>query len=250
MGRRFAIVSDVHGNWRALDAVVLDLERHDITDVVNLGDCLYGPFDPRPASETLMNRNWPTVSGNEDQALADAVSGLKVSRVAHFTARQLGSEQIAWIKRLPQRLDVLGSTAFHARPDGKVAYLLTSIRDDGLVRQATASEIVLGLGPAQVSHPIVLCGHDHLPRIVTLPDGRVLVNPGSVGCPAYTHDDPVDHVIENRTPHARYAIIEAGAGGASIQLVAVPYDWDGAADEAAQNGFADWAHWIGTGWAR
>jgi len=247
---RFAVVSDIHGNWRALDAVLLDLERREITEVVNLGDCLYGPFDPRCVADALMELDWPTVSGNEDQALVNVVSEPTASRVARFTAGQLGPEHIAWLGKLPLRLDILGSTAFHARPDGLVAYLLTWVRDDGDVRPATAPEIARRLETSDGLSARILCGHDHLARILTLPDGRVLVNPGSVGCPAFRHDDPLDHVVENGSPHARYAIVEDRAEGTAVELVAVSYDWDNAAAEATRNGFPDWGQWLATGRVR
>ena len=49
---KLAVLSDIHGNVRALDAVLADIAGRGITDIVNLGDCAYGPFDPRP----VMNR--------------------------------------------------------------------------------------------------------------------------------------------------------------------------------------------------
>jgi len=57
-----AVLSDIHGNVRALDAVLAEIARRGIRRVVNLGDCLYGPFDPRPAAERLMAFAAPTVS--------------------------------------------------------------------------------------------------------------------------------------------------------------------------------------------
>ncbi|MBN1859567.1 metallophosphoesterase [Candidatus Bipolaricaulota bacterium] len=242
---RFAVVSDIHGNARALDAVVVDLKRRGVSDVINLGDSLYGPFDPQPVACRLMKWNWATVSGNEDAILVEAASKDVPSRTARFTADQLRSEQIAWLKALPVRRDLAGWSAFHARPSEPSGYLVTRIRDDGTVRPATIAEIAAEL--IDGLRPIILCGHDHLPRMVALPGGRMLINPGSVGCPAYSDDVPVDHVVENGTPHARYAIVEVGPEGVGVEFVAVPYDWSAAAEEAARNGFADWAHWVATG---
>jgi len=45
---KLAVLSDIHGNIRALNAVIRDLEHRGVEHVVNLGDYLYGPFDPRP----------------------------------------------------------------------------------------------------------------------------------------------------------------------------------------------------------
>ncbi len=245
MRSRFAAVSDIHGNARALDAVVADLERRGVSDVINLGDSLYGPFDPRPVAERLRKYGWPTVSGNEDLILVEAALGTAISPTARWTVGQLDAESIDWLRMLLVRREVHGCSAFHARPSERTGYLLSRIRGDGSMRSATAEEIAADLNDDL--SPIILCGHDHLPRISTLPDGHTLINPGSVGCPAYSDDVPVDHAVENGTPHARYAIVEVGPKGVGVEFIAVAYDWSAAAEEAARNGFPDWAHWIATG---
>ncbi|MGE8131787.1 metallophosphoesterase family protein [Methylobacterium sp. NPDC080182] len=93
----------------------------------------------------------------------------------------------------------------------------------------------------------VLCGHTHMPRVVQV--GKVtVVNPGSIGMPAYTDKKPVPHAIETGTPHARYAVITREAnGGWSVDLRAVIYDWDQAAQQARANSQPVLARWIATG---
>lgn len=54
---------------------------------------------------------------------------------------------------------------------------------------------------------VILCGHTHLPGTMRLDDGRLIVNPGSVGLPAYKDDHPWLHVVETGMLHARYAIV-------------------------------------------
>ena len=58
-----------------------------------------------------------------------------------------------------------------------------------------------------IAQPVVLFGHDHLPALLSLPDGRLLVNPGSVGLPAYRDDLPFPHAMEAGSAHARYSIV-------------------------------------------
>jgi diadenosine tetraphosphatase ApaH/serine/threonine PP2A family protein phosphatase len=99
-----------------------------------------------------------------------------------------------------------------------------------------------------ISASLLLCGHSHLPRVVALPDGRLIVNPGSVGLPAYDDDHPYPHRVENGSPHARYAICERGGDGWRIDLRAVPYDFRAAAQLAGENGAPDWARWLSSGW--
>ena len=67
--------------------------------------------------------------------------------------------------------------------------------------------------------------------------------------PAYVDDVPCHHAIELGSPHARYAIIDQRGGSPRIEQVAVTYDWEAAAQEAASNGFLDWARWLATGCA-
>ena len=100
---------------------------------------------------------------------------------------------------------------------------------------------------ALAEHWPLVAGWTHVPRLVALPGGRLVVNPGSVGLPAYTDDRPHPHAMEAGSPHARYAVLEEREGGWTVELVAVPYPFQEAAATARRNGRADWAEWIATG---
>ena len=241
------VVSDIHGNIRALDAVVSDLERRGIDRVVNLGDCLYGPFDPRLVAERLIDLGWPTVAGNEDRCLVQA-QGPEFTATARFTHEQLFPSHMEWLTALPSMLDLgQGILAVHGTPRSDREYLLHRPDGTGGMREATEEEIAAALDRTDAW--LTLCGHDHLPRVSRLNDGRTVLNPGSVGCPAYSDDHPVPHAVENGTPHARYAIVTLGGGRVDVEPVAIAYDWDAAAAEAESNGFPEWATWITTGCA-
>ena len=112
-------------------------------------------------------------------------------------------------------------------------------------RPATHEEVAERAVGAQA--PLVLCGHTHVPRAMQLDDGRLIVNPGSVGLQAYDDDMPYPHRVENGTPHARYALLEKSAAGWAVELLAVPYDWREAARLAARNGWAGWEIALRTG---
>jgi hypothetical protein len=79
--------------------------------------------------------------------------------------------------------------------------------------------------------------------MVRLTSGQTIVNPGSVGLPAYADDLPVPHVMESGSPHTRYAIIECSA----VCSVHIEYDWNAAAMKAPELGCDDWARGIATG---
>jgi hypothetical protein len=70
--------------------------------------------------------------------------------------------------------------------------------------------------------------------------GRLIVNPGSVGLPAYDDIHPVPHVIETGSPDARYAIVENRAGVWTVSLISLPYDHTSMAALARQRHRADW----------
>lgn len=243
---RIAVLSDIHGNIRALDAVLADITRRGIDRIANLGDCLYGPLDPVPVAERLLATDWPTVSGNEDRILVEASGGRPVSRTARFTAERLSETHLRWLAQLPLTLEIgAGLFACHGTPTDDTQYLLSRPTEDGTVRPATDAEIVEQLG--SIDAPLILCGHDHLPRAVRLDDGRTIVNPGSIGCPAYTDDSPIPHTVGNNTPRARYAIVTYDSDSPEADLISVAYNWAAAAAEAESNGFPDWANWLRTG---
>ena len=99
---------------------------------------------------------------------------------------------------------------------------------------------------------VVLCGHSHKPELIRLPDGVLLLNPGSVGCPAYDDPSAPAHLSEAGSPHARYALLEFRHGegwgnDAEKTFVALSYAHEQAACRAQASGRADWAHALRTG---
>jgi diadenosine tetraphosphatase ApaH/serine/threonine PP2A family protein phosphatase len=86
--------------------------------------------------------------------------------------------------------------------------------------------------------------------MVRLRDGRLIVNPGSVGAPAYDDDLPYFHKMEAGHPFASYAIIEKSAGHWLPSFRNVAYDFQAMADIAAHNGRQEWASGLSTGWLR
>jgi diadenosine tetraphosphatase ApaH/serine/threonine PP2A family protein phosphatase len=98
------------------------------------------------------------------------------------------------------------------------------------------------------SERLILCGHTHVPLQVKLPDGRTVANPGSVGLPAYDWDRPHYHVMESGSPAARYAVVDGDT--LDVDLIAVAYDHEAAAQKAEAEGRSDWAIALRTGRAR
>jgi len=243
---QIAVLSDIHGNVRALDAVLADAARRGIERIVNLGDILSGPLDPVGTADRLMALNLETIRGNHERQLLN----LQPERMGLSDAATIGRlepRHLEWLAALPETLWLEHDLyACHGSPASDLEYLLETVEPEGC-RPAREDEVAARL--SGIHAPMILCGHTHLPRHLRLADGRQVVNPGSVGLPAYADDHPYPHAMETGTPHARYAVITRGAEGWNAELIAVAYDWQAAADDASAVGREDWARALATGFA-
>ena len=243
-----AILADIHGNSWALDAVLADTRRRSVQQVLNLGDCLYGPLDPFGVAERLVGLRIPTVRGNQDRALLEAsASSPPPGSTLEFVCASISAAHRLWLASLPATL-LLEEELFlcHGSTRSDEEHLLEEVRPEGVFLRSPAH---LATQLAVVGGRAVLCAHSHVPRAVWVA-GRLVVNPGSVGLPAYTDDLPFPHAMEAGSPHARYALLSRGpasVGGWQVEHVAVPYDWEAAAEVARDHGRADWAGWIRSG---
>jgi putative phosphoesterase len=245
---RIAVLADIHGNIRALRAVMDDLKQVAPDTVVNLGDCVSGPLEAAETADVLISLAWTTIRGNHDRQLLDRPAD-EMGRSDQAAAAELKNHHSAWLSTLDATAEIEDLLLCHGTPDSDTTYLNETVEPDGRVRLATPAEISRRLDGA--SAKIVLCGHSHMARVVSLADGRLIVNPGSVGLPAYTDTAPVKHSMEMGAPHARYAVFERRKAADPWQVTfrIVPYDWNGAADRAAAKGREDWAHCLRTGYA-
>ncbi len=245
---RIALISDIHGNALALEAVLREIAREPVDAIWNLGDIFYGPLWPRRSWELLQPLNAVTIRGNQDRDLFEATPERVVANATlRFDLAELGRAPIDWLRALPATQLHGEVYACHGTPDSDLVYLLEDIASgDAQLRDDAAITALLG----HRGERVVVCGHTHTPRALRLTDGRLVVNPGSVGLPAYDDDLPVAHRMQTRSPQARWALIERGERGErgwSAQLRATDYDFQAAAAQAERNGRADWAGWLRTG---
>jgi putative phosphoesterase len=246
-GQRIAILADIHANVWALDAVLSDIRRVGADVLVNLGDVLYGPLEPRATFERLRSEDVRlTVRGNQDRQIYEATRQDRISNLTlNFTIEDLGGDAMQWLKSIPETA-VFEEEIFlcHGTPSSDETYLLEDVAP-GRPSLKSDSEIARLLG--DVPHPVILCGHTHIPRLVSLANGQIVLNPGSVGLPAYADDQPVPHVMETYSPHASYAILTRTAAGWDVAFQKVAYDFAAASQVAASRGREDWARSIATG---
>ena len=243
---RFAAIADIHGNSFALEAVIADIRAAGITDVVNLGDHFSSPLDAAGTASLLAGLNASaSIAGNHDRWLVEqAPEEMGFSdRCAHD---QLTPETFGWLRQLPQHL-VWREEVFlcHGTPQDDNTYWLEQIVGDGVAMASL--EQIEGHGKG-VSQSLILCAHTHIPRSVMTGNGRLIVNPGSVGCPAYIDTEPTPHRVQAGTPDACYAIIEKRSTGWSVNHRHVPYNKEAAVKLAADLGRASWAEGLDSGW--
>jgi predicted phosphodiesterase len=251
MSMKIAAISDIHGNLGALDAVLTDIVRRGVDMIVNLGDILSGGLQPAATADRLMALDMPTIRGNhERQVLAGDPARMGASdRFAHDN---INDAQRRWLAGLPATLRLSDEVLLvHGTPRSDLTYFLDVVTPEG-ARPATSQEVAVLAGDAgrtngRPASSLILCGHTHMPRRMLLDDGRLIVNPGSVGLQAYDDAHPYYHRMENGSPHARYAIVERKASGWTAMPIAVAYDWDAAAALAARNGHHGWVHPLRTG---
>jgi predicted phosphodiesterase len=241
-----AAVSDVHGNTAALKAVLAEIERRDVDITVNLGDIASGGVDPRGTLDLLRARpDIITVRGNHERQLL-TIPPADLGASDHFAYAKLLAEDREWLKDLPDRVELTDTVlAFHGSPDDDLCYLLETVDPTvaGGLREATDNEVLERLGSDRGKYALYLCGHTHLQRTRHLPDGSLVINPGSVGWPAYEDDRPAPHAVQAGTSHARFSIIsDDGNGSWSAEQCAIDYDVEEAAALAERNNRSDVAH--------
>ena len=142
-----AVIADTHGNLPALEAVLADIARRGVIDIIDLGDCASGPLWPRETCEVLMARGFPTVRGNHDRWVATfALPDLSPSD--RYTYGELNDTQRRWLRDLPPTVklepDIL---AVHGVPNDDNRYLLEDIEQGRLVRASAVKRAAANDSP-------------------------------------------------------------------------------------------------------
>jgi predicted phosphodiesterase len=241
---QFAILSDIHANIWALEAVLADISRRGPAQLINLGDSLYGPLEPQATAAYLMQLPLFSILGNQDRLLLEKPVP-PISPGLAYVLNDLSRGSLDWLAAQPSTCIVAGELLLcHGTPTSDQTYLLESMTlSGGFLQEPAAIRAQLG----SLEQPVILCGHSHIPRVLQLPAGPLVINPGSVGLPAYSDDLPVAHKMETGSPHARYALVSKTAAGWTVEQIAVPYNWSKAAKKARTLGQDEWAAWLETG---
>lgn len=182
---RIAIVSDIHGNGAAFDAVLQDLRKVSADLILHGGDLADGGSSPVEIVDKIRELGWPGVVGNTDEMLAMPETLTEfakqapkltpmfdaIEEMAAATRGKLGEERLAWLRALP-RVQLCGDLGLvHASPESRW-------KSPG----AEASDEELDLVYRPLGKSVCVYGHIHRCFIRRVSD-KTIVNSGSVGLP-------------------------------------------------------------------
>jgi putative phosphoesterase len=244
MQDKIAIVSDIHSNHLALEAVIEDIEKNNIAIVLNLGDSLYGPMNPEECFKLISDKKFISISGNQDRFILEHEGkDNHLNSTLTFVLNSLSQAAFNWIRTLKKENIWKNIYMCHGNLHQDDVPLLESFYK-GEVKHKSSTEL-----ERELKHrvqDIILCGHTHIPRIVSLfNNSKFIINPGSIGLPAYDDHYPFYHKMESDTPLAKYSIVEfEGNTLTSITQRHIKYDYERAAQQAEKNDRPDWAYWI------
>jgi putative phosphoesterase len=197
---RIGVISDVHANLVALEAVLADMPPVD--RLVCAGDVVgYNPW-PAECVERVRERCSATVEGNHDRNV-DTPNRYSMNRMAHeglkLASERLGPEQKEWLRSLPRTVELADDRVLmvHDHPE----------HVDQYVRPHSFPKLRRYLD----DHDACILGHTHVQHQATV-DGRLLLNPGSVGQP------------RDEDPRAAYAVVDTAPDPMEAHCHRVEYD--------------------------
>lgn len=245
---RYALISDVHANQAALEAVLADVAtRPDVAATYHLGDLVgYSPW-PNEVVQMIAEAGIPGVAGNYDSTVATDYKHCgcrsespRQEELAHvsyaWTWAHASEETKRFLGGLPFRLDLkpLGGhvagptiTLVHATPANNLVYVTADRPDAFLSKMASQAGLKAG---------DVLCfGHTHKPWYRAV-DGVHFVNTGSVGRP------------KDGDWRAGYVLLDVGTGPVRVEVVRVAYEVEAAARGVIEAGLpGEFADFLRTG---
>lgn len=226
---RLAVLSDIHGNLTALEAVIADLKQMRPDLVVTAGDLVVNGSAPADVLDLVRSLRWPSIQGNTDEMLfrpdlLNELNRLHPERhglrrmlfqyMAPATTAALGSERVGWLRTLPLQWTSDECAVVHAAPDNLWRAPLANATDEELVDTY-----------GSLRKPMVVYGHIHHGFVRSLMS-HIVANCGSVSL-SYDGD-----------PRASYAIVDEH----NIVLRRVAYDIGREITRLKQSNypFADW----------
>ena len=231
---RIAVISDIHGNLAALDAVFAALDADPVEAVWCLGDIVgYGP-QPNECCDVVRERASVTLCGNHDLAVRgtldlDEFSG-DAGLAARWTQSVLREDVLEWLNGLAPLGEAEGVALFHGSARDPVWEYVLSDESAAATLLMTSQQLVL-VGHSHVALQVVLRGTElegglaPAGTVLGLGEARWLLNPGSVGQP------------RDGDPAAAYLVVDLAARTATYRRV--PYDIEGTQAAMQQAGLPE-----------
>ena len=234
---KIAIISDIHANITALDAVLNDIKKRNIKRIFCLGDLVTKSVNPDLVIDKIRENCEVVIKGNCD----DSTSKADLSLPKFWTARKIGKERCEYLASLPVSFDFYMSghliRLFHASP-----YSLSHLYNPMFSNKNTKYSGVelecaddlfkntsfLGKTSADPIPDIIGYGHIHTPNIFKFKN-KTIFNPGSVGAPTEMLNNNPNDDSNTLSTLPSYIILEGDynskeLSSISINLVRVPYD--------------------------
>lgn len=225
---KVAIVSDIHANWQALEAVMEDVKNHDCEKVLCLGDIAMAGPQPRMVIDFVRSQdNWVVIQGNTDKLIGDfsreIVDNLKnvfpvMANALLDDVLILEDDKKEYLKNLPaqKELEIEGVKVLmvHGSPRRNNEDIMPDMPLKDI------EEIIAG-----TTADLILCGHAHVPCGYQTNKKQTVVNVGSVGRPM------------TQEPKSCYVVADFQDGGFSIEHRFVDYDRNTAATFMKERNF-------------
>lgn len=225
---RIAVVSDIHGNRTAFEAVLADLRETAPDLVFHGGDLADGGSSPTEIVDQIRALGWPGVTGNTDEMLArpEALTEFAsqspklqplfavIAEMAAAARERLGEDRIAWLRALPRAEHSGPLAVVHASPDSPWRAPSPDASDEEL------RSIYAPLGTAIAVH-----GHIHRPYVRSV-SGMVVANSGSVSL-SYDGDPRASYMlVDDSAPAIRRVSYDIDREIRALQASAMPHaDW-------------------------
>ncbi|GIM33504.1 metallophosphoesterase family protein [Paraclostridium bifermentans] len=229
---KIAVISDIHSNIYALDAVLADIETKDVDMTVCTGDLVGYGTRPNEVIKTLKKNMILTIMGNYDDAIGnlkivcgcdypDPKDAEKAGLSMHFTGQTTTNKNKEYLRNLPKELIFTFDNKTIRFVHGSTRLINEYLKENSKEANEVMSELV---------ENILVCGHTHIPYAKYYGE-KLLINAGSVGKP------------KTGNPNANYVIIDIKnedeisktPSSVEVEIIEVKYDFEKMANEIEEN---------------
>ena len=231
---RVAVISDIHGNYKALEAFLSYIEEHSVDAIIGLGDYVTdSPYPQRTLSMIYeMEKKYPCylLRGNREEYLLDnrgQDQGWHIcspNGALYYTYRNVTPADLDWMEAMPservlQLKDCPALTMCHGAP----GVMRGNFQFDEPLREQSME---------QLQTRYLLGGHTHHQELNCL-FGKTYLNPGSLGMP-----------IDEQGRHAQFALMEGNSQSWEIELLTIDYDVEGFLRDFRESGIEEYGLYL------